>query len=89
MSFLGFYAIPYRTGKPLDKEQKQELEYRIHILEDLVPHDLMYKSMQNLVPQAQSLGDLPRVIYYNYLVASANANCKDKEAEGPTHGGKG
>jgi len=79
MSFLGFYVYPYRTSKPLDKEQKQELEYRIHILEELVPHDLMYQSMHNLVPQVQFDGDLPRVIYYNYLVASADIQQNKKE----------
>jgi hypothetical protein len=78
MSFLGFEQYSYTSKKPLDKEQKQELEYRIHILEEIVPHDLMYKSMNNLVPQVQFDGDLPRVIYYNYLVVSANIHCKEK-----------
>jgi len=79
MSFLGFYAYAYRTSKPLDKDQKLELENRIKILEELVPHDTMYRSMQNLVPQAQGMGDLPRVIYYNYLIVAADIQQNKKE----------
>lgn len=72
MSFLGFYAYPYRTGKPLDKEQKQELEYRIHILEEIVPKNPLTLSMKNMAIETSRYGDLSWVIYYNYLVAGAD-----------------
>jgi len=79
MTFLGFEQYAYRTNRPMTKDQKLELENRIKILEDIVPHDMLYHSMQNLVPQVQFGGDLPRVIYYNYLIVAADIQQNKKE----------
>jgi hypothetical protein len=72
MSFLGFYAVPYRSGNPLLSEQKQELEYRIHILEEIVPKNPLTLSIKHMSEETLQYNDLSRVIYYNYLVAGAD-----------------
>ena len=85
MSYLGFEKFAYRSGRPLTEQQRHELENRIEILDKLVPHDQSYNCIKLMSGQPCTIGnmynDLGRVVFYNYLVVSADAQHHIKEKQ--------